>query len=166
MRARTLAVPTALVGLALTVAGCAGTPEPARTIVVTQSTLVTEAAPAPAAPAAAAADDSAARTTAKTPATTPKKSSKKPAAAAPAAAAADDTFVMPDVVGQVLQDAQDLLQTKGSYFMDQRDASGLGRLQLIDSNWTVCRQSPKPGAKVVDTATVILWSVKLDETCP
>jgi hypothetical protein len=73
---------------------------------------------------------------------------------------------MPDLVGMVLQDAQDALQAKGSYLLDQQDASGQGRLQLIDSNWRVCSQSPAPGASLSATTIVTLAAVKLAESCP
>jgi hypothetical protein len=80
--------------------------------------------------------------------------------------AAHDTFAMPNVVGQVLQTAQDRLQSLGSYVMDQQDAGGLNRLQLIDSNWKVCSQKPKAGARVAEADIVTLASVKLEESCP
>ena len=73
---------------------------------------------------------------------------------------------MPDVVGMNLQEAQDLLQSVGSYVMDQQDASGADRAQLIDSNWKVCSQEPAVGADTPLDATVILASVKNDEYCP
>ncbi len=82
------------------------------------------------------------------------------------AATKTQTFVMPKVVGMVLQDAQDLLQAKGSYLMDQQDASGRGRMQILDRNWRVCRQNPAPGKKVPITTIVVLASVKLSERCP
>lgn len=82
------------------------------------------------------------------------------------AAAAVETFKMPNVVGMNLQDAQDLLQSLGSYAMDQQDASGRGRLQLLDRNWTVCTQDPAPGTKADISGIVTLASVKLDEYCP
>jgi hypothetical protein len=75
-------------------------------------------------------------------------------------------FVMPDLVGVNLQDAQDLLQDKGSFLMDQQDASGKGRRQIDDSNWTVCSQDPAPGAVHSKLAIVTLSSVKNDEACP
>jgi hypothetical protein len=90
----------------------------------------------------------------------------KPKAKAPKVAPAKVTFTMPGLVGMVLQDAQDLLQTKGSYLMDQQDASGLERLQVLDANWKVCSQSPKKGAHVPTDTTVVLRSVKLIESCP
>ncbi len=79
---------------------------------------------------------------------------------------AEETFVMPEVVGKVLQDAQDSLQALGSYLLDQEDASGRSRMQIDDSNWTVCSQDPAAGVEVPLSATVLLASVKLDETCP
>lgn len=79
--------------------------------------------------------------------------------------APSDSFVMPSVVGMVLQDAQDLLQSNGSYLMDQVDATGLGRIQVLDSNWKVCSQSPAAGASVTADQMVTLSAVKLDESC-
>ncbi len=73
---------------------------------------------------------------------------------------------MPDLIGENLQDAQDELQSLGSYLMDQIDATGEDRWQLLDSNWYVCRQKPAAGKKVSLTATVKLYVVKLEETCP
>lgn len=75
------------------------------------------------------------------------------------------TFVMPDLVGMNLQTAQDTLQSMGSYLMDQEDASGLDRMQLVDSNWKVCVQFPDPGTEWAVDDVVTLSSVKLDENC-
>lgn len=77
-----------------------------------------------------------------------------------------ETFVMPKVTGMNLQLAQDLLQSKGSYLMDQEDAKGLSRFQIIDSAWKVCSQSPSAGKKVPTSTIVVLKSVKLTESCP
>lgn len=74
--------------------------------------------------------------------------------------------VMPSVVGMVLQDAQDLLQSQGSYLMDQIDATGGGRYQFFDSNWKVCSQEPSAGAPLASSDVVKLNTVKLDESCP
>ena len=73
---------------------------------------------------------------------------------------------MPALVGMNLQLAQDTLQARGSWLMDQQDASGLGRMQILDSNWHVCTQDPAPGATVPVSTLVTLASVKLDERCP
>lgn len=76
------------------------------------------------------------------------------------------TFDMPEFTGVNLQLAQDTLQSLGSYLVDQEDASGLGRLQVLDSNWQVCSQSPVNGSLVSVDAVVLLASVKIGETCP
>ena len=72
---------------------------------------------------------------------------------------------MPKLVGKNLQVAQDQLQARGSYVLDQEDASGLNRFQVLDSNWKVCRQKPQAGKKVGIDQLVTLWSVKLEESC-
>ena len=86
---------------------------------------------------------------------------------APGGSGADaDADSMPSVIGMVLQDAQDLLQARGSYLMDQVDATGDGRFQFFDSNWKVCAQEPEAGAPLASTDVVTLATVKLDESCP
>ena len=87
-------------------------------------------------------------------------------AASPEAVPAPELFVMPKLVGVNLQLAQDTLQSVGSYVLDQEDASGLGRIQVNDSNWKVCSQRPKAGASVPIETVVLLTSVKLAEECP
>ena len=76
------------------------------------------------------------------------------------------SFVMPKFAGVNLQAAQDWLQSRGSYLMDQVDASGRGRFQIIDSGWYVCWQQPAPGTRVPVTAMIRLGVVKLSERCP
>jgi hypothetical protein len=83
-----------------------------------------------------------------------------------AAPAAPETFTMPKLVGENLQLAQDTLQKVGSYILDQEDALGLDRIQVMDSNWQVCSQTPKAGTKVPVETVVLLASVKLTESCP
>ena len=78
----------------------------------------------------------------------------------------EETFTMPNLVGWVLQDAQDKLQSLGAYTLDQEDARGLERLQVLDSNWKVCSQKPRARAVVPVSTTVVLASVKLSERCP
>lgn len=74
-------------------------------------------------------------------------------------------FTMPKVVGMNLQLAQDLLQSKGSYILDQVDHKGLLRVQVLDSNWKVCKQIPAAGKVVLASTVVTLSSVKLTERC-
>jgi len=78
---------------------------------------------------------------------------------------AEESFVMPKVVGMNLQLAQDLLQSKGSFVLDQEDFKGLSRFQVLDSNWKVCAQLPAAGKKVGVSTVVTLSSVKLSEKC-
>lgn len=85
---------------------------------------------------------------------------------APAKVEAPATFTMPDLVGKNLQDSQDVLQALGSNKMDQQDASGQGRTQIVDSNWKVCTQEPAAASKVPFDTVVVLASVKNDEACP
>jgi hypothetical protein len=78
----------------------------------------------------------------------------------------DVTFVMPKLVGRNLQASQDQLQSLGSYLLHEEDASGAGRYTLLDRDWRVCSQVPKPGVKVSRARIVVLRAVKLSEKCP
>jgi hypothetical protein len=73
---------------------------------------------------------------------------------------------LPDFTGEGLQDAQDDSQAAGFYVLDSSDASGAGRMQLWDRDWTVCSQDPAAGTYDPATTTVTFSTVKLDETCP
>jgi beta-lactam-binding protein with PASTA domain len=108
---------------------------------------------------------------------TTKESTEKPAPAQPVrkpkvkakrstARAASETFVMPFLVGANLQDAQDRLQSLGSFLLTQNDATGLERFQMLDSGWKVCAQFPAAGTKASLGRMVDLRVVKLHESCP
>ncbi|KLI97197.1 hypothetical protein WQ59_25245 [Streptomyces sp. KE1] len=71
---------------------------------------------------------------------------------------------LPGMVGENLQFAQDSAQAAGFFLLDDQDASGLGRLQVMDRNWTVCSQEPGPGTYPVDTK-VTIYAVKVGESC-
>jgi hypothetical protein len=91
---------------------------------------------------------------------------ERPAAQAGAAAAeAPADAELPDFTGQTLQAAQDGAQAAGFYGLTSSDASGAGRMQLLDRKWTVCAQTPKAGTHPTDT-TVDFSTVKLEEVCP
>jgi beta-lactam-binding protein with PASTA domain len=77
-----------------------------------------------------------------------------------------ETFVMPLLVGANLQDAQDHLQSLGSFLLTQNDATGLERFQILDSDWKVCAQFPAAGTRVSLARMVDLRVVKLHEACP
>ncbi|MCX4540486.1 PASTA domain-containing protein [Streptomyces sp. NBC_01565] len=111
--------------------------------------------PAPAAPSTPAAASSSAA---------PAPASKAPAAPAskkPAAPAA-----VPNMVGKVLQAAQDEAQAAGFYLLGSTDATGKSRMQVLDRNWKVCSQTPAAGSKVDPSTKLIFNTVKLEETCP
>jgi hypothetical protein len=85
------------------------------------------------------------------------------------ASPAEGGFQMPDATGMDLQAAQDLLQDASGdmlYFSSSEDATGEGRMQLIDSNWVVCSQNVGPAETVTDDLNVIFYVVKDDEACP
>ncbi len=154
MKPANLARFAAVLAAAGLLSGCGGTAAPAVTVTVPQS-------PA----ASSATSDTPTPTPTPTPTeVSPTADSPSPDASTPKAVEA--TFVMPKVTGMVLQDAQDLLQTLDSYVMDQQDARGLGRIQVLDSNWKVCTQKPKSGAHVPISTVVVLAAVKLSEQCP
>jgi len=72
---------------------------------------------------------------------------------------------LPDLVGKGLQFAQDTAQKAGFHSLTSHDALGRGRHQLLDRDWMVCFQYPKPGN--VDPATTVDFGVvKIHETCP
>jgi len=125
------------------VSGCGSSTPTTPPALITQTVTVTPAPPEPS-PSA-------------TPVATP---------AEPSTSSAPEVFTMPNLVGENLQLAQDKLQALGSYLMDQQDAAGLGRIQVLDTNWRVCTQKPAPGAKVPMDTMVVLAAVKLSEQCP
>lgn len=133
------------IGVVTVLTGCSSAPPATVVVTVTQPAAAKEQPVETVEPAEAVTED-------KT------ESEKEPVRA--------ETFTMPKVRGMVLQDAQDKLQALGSYILDQEDATGLERLQVLDSNWRVCKQLPAPGRKVTTSATVRLESVKLTEDCP
>lgn len=61
---------------------------------------------------------------------------------------------MPNEVGKNHQAAQDDLQAHGLYNLAEEDASGQGRMLILDRNWKVVSQSPAPGTKVSEDATI------------
>ena len=62
-----------------------------------------------------------------------------------------------------LQEAQDTLQSAGFSTLASRDASGRGRHQIVDRDWTVTGQTPPPGGTWSKTSRVTLRAVRDDE---
>lgn len=77
--------------------------------------------------------------------------------------AAARTIIVPDVVGENHQYAQDEMQAAGLYSLDERDASGEGRLLLWDRNWIVVSQDPPAGTEVTEDTTITLTSRHEDD---
>ncbi|WP_228122532.1 PASTA domain-containing protein [Saccharothrix syringae] len=72
---------------------------------------------------------------------------------------APETCTVPNVVGLVHQTAQDTMQAAGLYMLREEDATGRGRLLVVDRNWTTTAQSVAAG-EVVDCDTTITLSAK------
>lgn len=77
-------------------------------------------------------------------------------------------WTMPDLVGRDLQSAQDTVQEMTGYAIAAtvaHDATGAGRPQVLDRDWTVCTQSVAAGTPI-DPDTMIDFGVVLrDEAC-
>ncbi|MEU3829288.1 DUF3761 domain-containing protein [Streptomyces sp. NPDC029080] len=77
------------------------------------------------------------------------------------------TVKVEDFVGMGLQTAQDAAQADGIDNLDSTDATGQGRMQLWDRNWTVCAQTPAAGETMSTDDTLRFGTVKSSEgeTC-
>jgi hypothetical protein len=92
-----------------------------------------------------------------------------PSPAAPPQADSTQQWVMPDLVGAVLQQAQDQMQAltgNPAFFTSSHDLGGQDRSQVLDANWKVCSQNVAPGAPVASDTTIDFGVVKLEESCP
>lgn len=69
---------------------------------------------------------------------------------------------MPDVVGMNLQAAQNYIQTLGVFYSRSEDATGAGRLQVLDRNWVVVGQTPEPGT-LIGEGDALLYVEKIGE---
>jgi PASTA domain len=69
-------------------------------------------------------------------------------------------ITVPNEVGKNHQAAQDDLQAHGLYNLSEEDATGQGRMLILDRNWHVVSQDPAPGTKVNEDATITLRSKK------
>lgn len=88
--------------------------------------------------------------------------------AAPTPAAQPSSWVMPDLVGAILQDAQNTIQSLTDFGIPvtrSHDATGAGRGQVLDRNWRVCDQNIAPGATITASTSIDFGAVKLDERC-
>ena len=99
-----------------------------------------------------------------------------PPAAAPATSAAPEVSTppapakpspklikIPAVVGKNHQTAQNTMQAAGLFDLRERDATGQGRLMILDRNWVVVRQTPRAGRRVSPETVITLYSKKIGE---
>ncbi|MHA6764432.1 hypothetical protein [Streptacidiphilus sp. PAMC 29251] len=70
---------------------------------------------------------------------------------------------MPNFHGKAVSAARDALPSDTS--LSVGDASGQGRIVIIESNWQVCSQSPAAGTKLTGQP-VSFKAVKFGEACP
>ncbi|MCZ4498190.1 MAG: hypothetical protein JWQ74_743 [Marmoricola sp.] len=80
-----------------------------------------------------------------------------------------DSFVLPDETGKVLQAAQDDLQAVSGnpfFYSASDDATGQGRMQIVDSGWKVCSQTPAAGTTVTQDDDITFHTVRVSEDCP
>lgn len=168
-------IPAAVLAAAVLLVGCGATSDAVSTSQRAQEATL-EAAEAEAAQARAEAEKAKAEAeTAKAEAEKAQAAAAASAAQAPAAAPtapaapaapappAAGPATVPNVVGLDHQLAQDTMQAAGLYNLSEEDATGAGRLMLIDRNWIVVEQVPAPGTKVGEDATITLRSKKKDE---
>ncbi|MCY1139348.1 PASTA domain-containing protein [Actinoplanes sp. Pm04-4] len=71
--------------------------------------------------------------------------------------------VVPDVVCQNLQTAQEALRGAGFFVITSKDGLGQGRLAVVDRNWVVLGQSAEPGSSPEPTELITLTVVKYGE---
>ena len=138
---KSLAALLASVVAAAVFAGCGGTTEHTTTVV----TIVKEQAAADRAPEH----------------TTPAAAGDLVDDAGTGATANDgDEIRVPNEVGKNHQAAQDDLQAHGLYNLSEEDATGDGRMLILDRGWKVVSQAPAAGSVVASDATITLRSKK------
>lgn len=78
------------------------------------------------------------------------------------------TWRMPDLVGRPLNAAKSELRglTGDVLFRPEIHDQRGDRLQIVDGNWKVCLQDPRPGTVIGTRTHVVLGVVKTDEDCP
>jgi hypothetical protein len=167
VRLRGAAVGAAAVVSMVLLSGCSQTNETGAVPISADQADTGSGEPAPAdAPVATSAPPRSAPTLSPTPRSLLQRQADKQIKAAEDKLKKKANFIMPALVGRNLQAAQDQLQAKGSYLLNQVDATGQNRKSVVDRDWRVCSQKPAAGAKVTVLQLVTLRSVKLSESCP
>lgn len=76
------------------------------------------------------------------------------------------TRTVPGFVGEGLNSARKDAESHGFYNLSSHDATGQGRVQILDHDWRVCFQTPVAGRTVSTSTKIDLGVVKLNEACP
>ena len=76
------------------------------------------------------------------------------------------SLVVPELAGMRSDDASDTLAELGFLDVELVDASPEGRIVVLASNWKVCATNPVAGTQFSASSTVLVSSVKEDESCP
>jgi beta-lactam-binding protein with PASTA domain len=87
----------------------------------------------------------------------------------PAGNSAAEQWVMPDLVGSNLQQAQDSMQKltgNPAFLTTSHDATDQKRNQIADRNWKICSQNIKAGESITLKSVIDFGAVKNEETCP
>jgi hypothetical protein len=88
---------------------------------------------------------------------------------APSLPKATTSWLMPNLVGTQLQNAQDDIQKLTHdviFFTTSHDATGQGRHQVLDKDWKVCTQSVPAGHSITLGTKIDFGVAKLAEACP
>ncbi|MFI7001424.1 hypothetical protein [Nocardia sp. NPDC050175] len=88
-----------------------------------------------------------------------------PAAPAPVQSPPTAAALMPNVVCMNLQAAQNKIQEGGVWYSRSTDATGKGRMQVLDANWIVVAQTPAAGVPIGE-GDAVLSVVKIGERNP
>jgi beta-lactam-binding protein with PASTA domain len=72
--------------------------------------------------------------------------------------------VVPNVTCMNLQDAQNALQSAGFFNLASVDGLGQGRMQILDRDWVVTRQSVAAGTRPAALTRIVLTAVKYGES--
>jgi beta-lactam-binding protein with PASTA domain len=72
--------------------------------------------------------------------------------------------VVPNVTCMNLQDAQNSLQSAGFFNLASVDGLGQGRMQILDRDWVVTKQSVAAGTRPAALTRIVLTAVKYGES--
>ena len=86
--------------------------------------------------------------------------------ASPATSSAPVVKAVPGLTGKGLATAETDAQAAGFSTIATHDASGRGRIQILDRDWKVCSQTPAAGTSASTASQLDLGVVKLAEACP